>query len=75
VLLDGSVVARAKYGLPDPGVAAFWDDSSDPQHPDVGFRAKVETAGLPRGRHWLGLRIHGRDGSVEDWSEQPVVLR
>ena len=75
VLLDGRVVARAEYGLPDPGVAAFWDDSTDPQHPDVGFRAKLDTAALPRGRHWLGLRIHGRDGSVEDWSEQPIVLR
>lgn len=75
VLLDGKIAARAKYGLSDPGVAAFWDDSTDPQHPDVGFRAKVDTAALPRGRHWLGLRIHGRDGSVEDWSEQPITIR
>lgn len=75
VLLDGRVVARAKYGVPDPGVAAFWDDSTDPQHPDVGFRAKVDARALQSGRHWLGLRIHGRDGSVEDWSEKPVTIR
>jgi hypothetical protein len=26
------------------------------------------------GRHWLGLRLHGRDGSVEDWAEQPIDI-
>lgn len=75
VLLDGDVVARAQYGLPSPGVALFWENSSDPQHPDVGFRAKVDATALPKGRHWLGLRLRGRDGSVEDWSEKPIVIR
>ena len=23
--------------------------------------------------HWLGLRLTGRDGSIEDWSEQPIT--
>ena len=27
-----------------------------------------------RGVHWLGLRLHGRDGSVEDWPEQRIVV-
>lgn len=75
VLLDGAVVAEAQYGRALPGVARFWKISSDPQHPRVGFRAKIDARALAPGRHWLGLRLHGRDGSVEDWSEQPVILR
>jgi len=75
VLLDGKVVAQAQYGLDSPGVAAYWKISTDPQHPAVGFRASVDTSALAPGRHWLGLRLHGRDGSVEDWSEQPLRLR
>jgi 4-amino-4-deoxy-L-arabinose transferase-like glycosyltransferase len=71
VLVDGRVVAEARYGLPSPGTAAYWKVSTDPTHPNVGFAAEIETAGLAPGRHWLGLRLHGRDGSVEDWSDQP----
>ncbi len=72
VLLDGEPVAEAGYGQPNPGVATFWEASTDPQHPDVGFIADVDASALSPGRHWLGLRLHGRDGSVEDWPEQPV---
>ena len=74
VLLDGRVVARAEYGRDDPGVARYWKISTDPHHPRVGFRAMVDATRFAPGRHWLGLRMHGSDGSVEDWSEQPIVL-
>lgn len=75
VLLDGAVVAEADYGRELPGVAGFWKISSDPQQPRVGFRASVDAGALAPGRYWLGLRLHGRDGSVEDWSERPVIIR
>ena len=75
VLLDGKVVAEAEYGLANPGVADYWKISVDPRHPAVGFRARIDAAALPPGRHWVGLRLHSRDGSVEDWSEQPVRRR
>ncbi len=74
ILLDGRPVATARYGVPAPGVAVYWKISSDPNHPAVGFEAKVDATALPPGRHWLGLRLHGRDGSVEDWSEQPLRI-
>jgi len=75
VLLDGRVAAEADYGRPMPNVAAYWRVSTDPAHPRVGFDARIDATGLAPGRHWLGLRLHGRDGSVEDWPEQPVRLR
>lgn len=74
VLLDGTVAATAEYGIPRPDIAAYWQISTDPQHPKVAFRAEVDASALPPGRHWLGLRLHGRDGSVEDWWEQPVEV-
>jgi hypothetical protein len=74
VLLDGRPVADADYGASMPGVAAYWRISSDPQQPRVGFSAKVDASKLPPGSHWLGLRLHGRDGSVEDWPEQEVRI-
>lgn len=76
VTLDGRVVARATYGRDFPGLQQVWPMSNDPQHPKVGFDVRVDlgSAGIAPGRHWLGLRLLGRDGSVETWSEQPVVL-
>ena len=71
--IDGRVAARMNYGDANPGVAAFWRISSDPAHPRVGFHGRIEAV-VP-GRHWLGLRLHGRDGSVEDWPGQPIQVR
>ncbi len=72
VTLDGRVVAKAEYGRAFPGLQQAWT-STDPQHPNVGFDARVTLGGDVRpGRHWLGLRLVGRDGSVETWSEQPI---
>ena len=73
VLLDGRVVAQARYGEANAGVADYWRISIDPNHPRVYFRARIENASP--GAHWLGLRLHGTDGSVEDWSEQKLVVR
>jgi 4-amino-4-deoxy-L-arabinose transferase-like glycosyltransferase len=78
VLLDGQVVASAQYGQRYPDLQKAWPETNDPQHPNVGFGAKVdlrERADVKAGRHWLGLRLHGRDGSLEDWSEQPIDIR
>jgi hypothetical protein len=75
VLLDGRPIAMATYGIANSGVRKYWKISNDPQHPNVGFRARFDTQGLSPGTHWLGLRLFGRDGSVEDWQEQPLDVR
>lgn len=74
ILLDGVVVTEADYGASMPNVAAYWKISNDPAHPGVGFRAHINLADSRPGRHWLGLRLHGKDGSREDWPEQPLDL-
>jgi hypothetical protein len=72
VTVDGRVLAQADYGESMPHVAGYWRISTDARHPRVGFRARIDAAGIEPGKHWLGLRLHGMDGSVEDWPEQPV---
>ena len=74
VTLDGTPVADLDYGLDRTGLAAFWRISNDPHHPRVGFAGRVELGDVPTGRHWLGLRLHGSDGSVEEWPEQPIEV-
>ena len=71
-LLDGRVVGDLEYGIDNPGVALFWRTSNDPQHPRVGLRGTIDLGDVEPGRHWLGLRLHGNDGSVEDWPEVPI---
>lgn len=80
VLVDGAVAAAADYGLPRPEVVGFWrkwrdGGSTDPQQPRVGFRADIDLGARGPGAYRIGLRLHGRDGSVEDWPERTVVLR
>jgi hypothetical protein len=74
IIVDGAVVAQAQYGLPAPHVAAYWQVSRDRAHPNVGFSATFDSTGLTPGRHWLGLIVHGRDGSIEPWQEQVFMV-
>ena len=73
VLLDGQVVATADYGLPFD-VSGHFPGSTDPNQPRVGLRARVEVPAGQAGVHWLGLRLHGADGSVEDWPRQRLRI-
>lgn len=75
VLLDGRPVGDVDHDLGNTGVAAYWKISTDPSHPHVGLGGRIDLGNVAQGRHWLGLRLHGRDGSVEDWAEQPVYVR
>ncbi|KAF1695662.1 ArnT family glycosyltransferase [Pseudoxanthomonas koreensis] len=73
VLLDDAVVARADYGS-EFDVASHFPGSADPNQPRVGFHAVVDLPASVAGRRWLGLRLHGADGSVEDWLQQPLRI-
>jgi 4-amino-4-deoxy-L-arabinose transferase-like glycosyltransferase len=73
ILLDGRVAAPAEYGESKPDVAGFWKISRDPNQTRVGLRARITD--VAPGGHWLGLRLHGADGSVEDWTEQRITVR
>lgn len=72
VLLDGNVVGQAGYGVPMPNVAAYWQGTTDPVHPNVGFVTQL--GGIAPGEHTLALRLHARDGSVEDGPSQRIVV-
>ena len=73
VTLDGRVVAQAQYGQPRPDVLDYWRMAVG--SPDgAGFRAQVDLSGHPGGDAWLGLVVHGRDGSVEAVPEQRLRI-
>lgn len=72
--LDGRVVGTLRYGLPYEGLDRSWPGLADPNGPNLGFAGTVDAGTLPPGRHWLGLRLHGLDGHVEDWPEIPVEV-
>lgn len=71
ITLDGDVVATADYGSARPHVAEYWQTANA----NVGFSARVDASRFAPGPHWLGLRLHGDDGRVEDWPEQRIERR
>ena len=74
ILIDGKPTVDARYGAAMPNVTDYWKGSTDPQHPRVGFSASVDGSAFKAGSHWLRLRLHGNDGSVEDWPEQRLQI-
>ncbi|MET0327907.1 MAG: glycosyltransferase family 39 protein [Luteimonas sp.] len=76
ITLDGESIADARYGEPNPWVVEQFlrGDSRDPAGENIAFSATLDPAKLAPGRHWLGLTITGKDGSVEQWAEQPIEI-
>jgi hypothetical protein len=73
VTLDGRAVGEARYGERRPDVIEYWGMA--PGDDGVGFSARIDVSGHPGGDAWLGLVVHGRDGSVEAWPEQRIRIR
>jgi len=73
--LDGRPIGALRYGLPYEGLTASWPGLVDPNAPRLGFGGSIDAGRLAPGRHWLGLRLHGRDGTVEAWPEIPIDVR
>jgi 4-amino-4-deoxy-L-arabinose transferase-like glycosyltransferase len=74
ITLDGQTIGIADYGQADAGIRGYWRDSNDPQHPYVAWTASVRAGAVTPGLHWLGLRLVGNDGTVEQWPEQPLRI-
>ena len=72
--IDGRVVGTLRYGDDYAGLEGNWPGLVDPGAPKLGFSGRVDTTGIAPGRHWLGLRLHGRDGAVEAWPEVPIEV-
>lgn len=64
LLLDGQAVATADFGLPRPGVGAFFDATDAPDHPLTGFAASVTITPEMAGERHLQARIYERDGGI-----------
>lgn len=73
IVVDGQIKTWATYGDNRP-IQQHWPSSTDPFHPHVGFHSLLDTSGLTPGRHWLSLRIDGRDGSTEQGWWQPLTV-
>jgi 4-amino-4-deoxy-L-arabinose transferase-like glycosyltransferase len=72
ITLDGQPVVAAQLGSVRPDVLVYWGVSDAAA--GSGFRAELDLAGRPPGQVWLGLVLHGKDGSVEKWPAQPLRI-
>ena len=74
VTVDGVDAVVADYGQPRGDVLTYWGLATEGADDRVGFRARLDLQGRAPGTAWIGLVIHGRDGSVEAWPEQPLHI-
>lgn len=72
VTLDGEVVAEGAPAVARPDVLQYWGLTDE--DPRVGFEIRVPAGRLAPGDRWLGLVLHGHDGSVEAWPAQRVRI-
>ena len=63
ILLDGQVVAKANYGLSRSDVAASMNVQTDPNTPNLGFEAEVDTTYIENGNYWLELMLINSQGN------------
>ncbi|MGB0560011.1 MAG: glycosyltransferase family 39 protein [Pseudohongiellaceae bacterium] len=63
VMLDGQVVAKANYGLSRSDVVSAMNVQTDPNAPNLGFEAEIDTTQIGNGNHWLELMLINSQGN------------
>ena len=55
--LDGEAIGDAEYGLPRPDVVEVTGLRGEPNQPELGFRASIDTSTFGPGRHELAIGV------------------
>ena len=71
LLIDNEIVASAEYGLERPDVEAFYNRSTDPNHPLVGFSVAWSAEGLAPGIHEVSLEVSSVNGHKAKYWVRP----
>ena len=73
VYVDDVYLGRAEYGLAAPSVKSrYFPESTDPQHPGVGFLFDWDIRNAPQGRHRAAVKAVAKDGQ-QDWSKARTI--
>ena len=72
LLLDGDAVAEIEYGLPRPDVVEARELRTDPNQPNLGFQAEIDTTAFASGRRELSIRIIDSRGFATDFGRREV---
>ena len=75
VLLDDQVVTEANYGLLRYDVASTMNVQGDPNNPNFGFEAKIDTTQLQNGNHWLELILVNRQGTTSRYGKRSIMIK
>ena len=74
IMLDGQVVAKANYGLLRNDVASVMNVQRDPNTPNFGFEAEINTTHLKNGNHWLELMLINSQGNSLPYGKRPLKI-
>ncbi len=74
IYLDGELVAEADYDLPRPDVVTATALSGDPNQPNLGFEAQLDTGGFHPGRHELAIGVIDSRGNETRHGNREVIL-
>ena len=74
ILLDGQVVAKANYGLSRSDVAASMNVQTDPNTPNLGFEAEIDTTYIENGNYWLELMLINSQGNSLPYGKRSLQI-
>lgn len=75
LVLDGTVVGTAQYGIPRPDVVAAMGVRSDPKAPNLGFSLRLDADMLTPGHHLLSLLLVSESGEQQRYGEREIWIR
>lgn len=75
ILVDNKVVGEAIYGKSRPDVQRAYKDSTDPNHPHVGFEFLWNSRNIRPGRHLMAIRITTGDEKHRIAEMREIIVR
>ena len=74
IILDGRVVAKANYGISRGDVASAMNVRRDPNTPNFGFEAEIDTTHLENGNHSLELMLINGQGNSLPYGKRSLEI-
>ena len=74
VMLNGQVVAKANYGLSRSDVASAMNVQTDPNTPNLGFEAEIDSTQIGNGNHWLELMLINSQGNSLSYGKRLLKI-
>ena len=74
IMLNEQFITEATYGIERNDVVTIMNVQNDPNIPNLGFEAEIDTIGFENGNYWLELVLVNGQGNILPYGKRSITI-